>query len=265
MGRTLSDILTAIFCLHPTTILSGAQPAVLIGIHYEPCSASNNMHKEIVTDLPLRVVSTSGNTLITGHYEINCINKIIVVRYLSSPEKQEHYHRLHSLKESTVKRLHRLQKKLEEALDKQGVDVCEDLHGDLDNIMQEHSPDIASKFPADSFQRIFWDQQQQANSAKKAQGRRWHPLMIKWCLYLRHVSSRGYEVLRNSGVINLPSQRTLRDYTHFLESVPGFSADVDQMLMEVSKVSSCEVIVIIQVLSFFKLNVCRSFKSTSSW
>ena len=51
----------------------------------------------------------------------------------------------------------------------------------------------------------------------------------------------------------------------FLESVPGFSADVDQMLMEVSKVSSCEVIVMIQVLSFFKLNVCRSFKSMSSW
>ena len=65
--------------------------------------------------------------------------------------------------------------------------------------------------------------------------------MIKWCLYLRHVSSRGYEVLRNSGVISLPSQRTLRDYTHFIEAAPGFSADVDQMLMDISKVTSCQV------------------------
>ena len=176
---------------------------------------------------------------------INCINNLINIRYLSSPEKQERYRRLHSLKEATVKRLHRVQKKLEEALDKQGVDVPEELHSDLDSIMKEHSPDIASKFPTGSFQRIFWEQQHQANTTQKAQGRRWHPLMIKWCLYLRHVSSRGYEVLRNSGVISLPSQRTLRDYTHFLESVPGFSADVDEMLMEVSKVSSCEVSVAI--------------------
>ena len=154
-----------------------------------------------------------------------------------------------------MKCLHCLQKKLEEALDKQGVDVSEDLHGDLDSIMQQHSPNIASKFPANSFQRIFWDQQQQANAAKKAQGRRWHPLTIKWCLYLHHVSSRGYEVLRNSGVISLPSQRTLRDYTHFLESVPGFSADVDQMLMEVSKVSSCQVSVIIEVSPFLNIGV----------
>ena len=115
--------------------------------------------------------------------------------------------------------------------------------------MQEHSPDIAAKFPANSFQRIFWDQQQQANAAKKAQGKRWHPLMIKWCLYLRHVSSRGYEVLRNSGVISLPSQRTLRDYTHFVESAPGFSANVDEMLVEVSEVLTCQVRVACQIHS----------------
>ena len=113
------------------------------------------------------------------------------------------------------------------------------------------SSDIASKFPANLFQRIVWDQQQQANAAKKARGR-WYPLMIKWCLYLRHVSSRGYEVLHNSGAISLPSQRTLRDYTHFLESVPGFSA---QMLMEVSKVSLCQVSVIIEVSPFLNIGV----------
>ena len=174
---------------------------------------------------------------------------IIIIRYLSTPEKLERYRRLHSQKEATTKRLHRLQQKLEDILEKQGVDVPEDLHGDLESIMQEHSPDIASKFPANSFQRIFWDQQQQANAAKKAQGKRWHPLMIKWCLYLRHVSSRGYEVLRNSGVISLPSQRTLRDYTHFVESAAGFSANVDEMLVEVSEVLMCQVRVAFQIHS----------------
>ena len=84
--------------------------------------------------------------------------------------------------------------------------------------MQEHSPDIASRFPEHSFL---------LGSAATS--------LVKWCLYLRHVSSRAYEVLRNSGVVTLLYQRTLRDYTHFVESVPGFSADLDETLMEVSK------------------------------
>ena len=169
------------------------------------------------------------------------ITKVLPFRYLSTPEKQKRYRRLHSVKEATAKRLHHLQKKLEDVLEKQGTNVPKDLHDDLDSIVQEHSPDIASRFPENSFQRVFWDQQQQANAARSANGRRWHPLMIKWCLYLRHISSSGYEVLRNSGVISLPSQRTLRDYTHFLEAAPGFSAQVDQLLMDVSKVTSCQV------------------------
>lgn len=175
---------------------------------------------------------------------------VMIIRYLSTPEKLERYRRLHSQKEATTKRLHRLQQKLEDILEKQGVDAPEDLHGDLESIMQEHSPDIASKFPANSFQRIFWDQQQQANAAKKAQGKRWHPLMIKWCLCLCHVSLRGYEVLRNSGVISLPFQRTLRDYTHFVESAAGFSANVDEMLVKVSEVLTCQVRVAFQIHSF---------------
>ena len=37
--------------------------------------------------------------------------------------------------------------------------------------------------------------------------------MIRWCLYLRHQSNKAYDALRETGIA-LPSQRTLRDYTH---------------------------------------------------
>ena len=49
-------------------------------------------------------------------------------------------------------------------------------------------------------------------SVKDAHAMRWHPLMVKWCLYLQHKSSGAYELLRESGVIKLPSQhsRTIR-------------------------------------------------------
>ena len=61
----------------------------------------------------------------------------------------------------------------------------------------------------------------------------------RWCIYLRHRSSGAYETLRKSGCLNLPSQRTLRDYTHVVSSRMGFSREVDTMLMENAKISTC--------------------------
>ena len=62
--------------------------------------------------------------------------------------------------------------------------------------------------------------------------------MIKWCLHLRHLSGSGYEALRKSGCITLPSQRTLRDYTHFATATSGFSCDVDRQLIDVTEIAS---------------------------
>ena len=64
--------------------------------------------------------------------------------------------------------------------------------------------------------------------------------MIKWCLYLRHLSGKAYEMLRESGCITLPSHRTLSDYTHYVHSTTGFSAEVDEQLMEAAKVAKAQ-------------------------
>ena len=61
--------------------------------------------------------------------------------------------------------------------------------------------------------------QNKATAAKGSKGMRWHPLMIKWCLYLKSLSTAAYETLRD--VIRLPSTRTLRDYTHWMTAEPG--------------------------------------------
>lgn len=68
---------------------------------------------------------------------------------------------------------------------------------------------------------------------------KWAPMMIRWCLYLRHLSSNAYETLRTSGALRLPSQRTLRDYTHFTRTSYGFSLEVDQQLMDAASILSC--------------------------
>lgn len=58
-------------------------------------------------------------------------------------------------------------------------------------------------------------------------------------MYLTNRSSGAYETLRNSACVHLPSQRTLRDYTHYIQASTGFSNEVEQMLMKVARVGTC--------------------------
>ena len=131
-------------------------------------------------------------------------------------------------------KVERLQAKITRITASVGVPLDDSTTSDLHQIMLEEEEQVAQKFSPGSFQDIFWQQQKEAasRSGKEKRGMRWHPLMIKWCLYLRHQSSKAYEMLRESGCIHLPSQCTLRDYTHCVQSGAGFSAEVDCQLLQ---------------------------------
>lgn len=116
----------------------------------------------------------------------------------------------------------------------------ESLHDDLCQIMKQSARDVAQSHPPGSFARIFWENQQRASSVADARNMRWDPLMVRWCLYLRHLSSSAYEMVRESGIIKLPSQRTLRDYTHHTKAIVGFSNDVDKQVVAAANLDSCE-------------------------
>ena len=45
-------------------------------------------------------------------------------------------------------------------------------------------------------------------------------------------SGKTYEIIRESGLIFLPSKRTLQDYTHWLKLKPGFNGDIFNYLMQ---------------------------------
>ena len=97
-------------------------------------------------------------------------------RSLSTSEKITRLHRLHTLQRSTHKQLERLKAKLATAVERNGSPVDEHMHKDLTTIVAAQSPYIESTYPPDSFQRLFWEQQKQANSCKDARSMRWHPL-----------------------------------------------------------------------------------------
>ena len=121
-----------------------------------------------------------------------------------------------------------------------GIELDEVTHSDFKTIMEESCKEATNTFPDGSFQKLFWEQQQIASSVKDSRSMRWHPLIIKWCIYLRHLSSGAYEALRSSGCVKLPSQCTLRDYTHYVCALPGFSDDVDKQLIEAAKLQTCK-------------------------
>ena len=162
-------------------------------------------------------------------------------RYLSTPEKLDRLHDLRRENRLAQMKIERLRAKLTQITANVGVSLDESTTSDLHQVMQEEEEQVAQKFPPGSFQDIFWQQQKEAasRSGKEKRGMRWHPLMVKWCLYLRHQSSKAYETLRESGCIHLPSQRTLRDYTHCVQSGAGFSAGVDRQLLQAANLSSC--------------------------
>ena len=113
--------------------------------------------------------------------------------------------------------------------------MTEAMHSDLKQIVNDHDCQVTAKTQPDSFQKIFWEQQQKAASLP-SKSMRWHPLMIKWRLYLKHLFSKVYETLQDSGCIVLPSQRTLRDYTHCLDSTSGYSHGVDVQLANAARI-----------------------------
>ena len=159
-------------------------------------------------------------------------------RYLNTPEKIQRLKNLQREKRCCQKKLDYLNRKLANILDRQGEYVDEQMSSDLVQIVEDKE-NLAHKFPPQSFGQLFWEQQRKAASQKNPRGMRWHPLMIRWCLYIHHLSSKAYMTLRESGCLILPSQRTLRDYSHCVNSEAGFSGDVDKMLSIAAHIETC--------------------------
>ena len=161
-------------------------------------------------------------------------------RYLRSPELRIKLSLHQKCRRNMQKRMIRLKNKLQVAANQRGVLLDDADHNDFKELLISESGKISKQYLKNSFEYLFWEQQMKAAQCKDSRQMRWHPIIIKWCLYLRNKSSGMYEALRDSGCISLPSQRTLRDYTHCFEAKIGFSDDVDHMLMNAAKLSSCE-------------------------
>ena len=159
--------------------------------------------------------------------------------YLNTPQKAKRYQREHGLRRFCEQRIIRLSQRLEVAAEERGFTEDCTLSNDLSEIILQNTKSMRDVHPSGSFARIFWDSQTRASSLNDPRQMRWDPIMVRWCLYLRHLSSSAYEVVRESGAIRLPSQRTPRDYTYHTKAGTGFSNGVDKQLKIAAKLPSC--------------------------
>ena len=153
-------------------------------------------------------------------------------RYLSTPDKVANINFLQIASRNAKQAKMRLREKIQKISSTQNESIDEELSNDLKQMMAEQTDHVRSVYLEGSFARIFWDEQLKAAVAKNPKQVRWHPVIIKWCLNLKLMSSGTYNALRTSGFVKLPSERTLRDYTHYFQSKPGFQDDVNIMLKE---------------------------------
>ena len=114
-----------------------------------------------------------------------------------------------------------LNSRLQSALSNNSVPVDSGLNDDLVDIFKG-IPE--SKVPP--FMKLFWQEQQKYLRTKHKSQIRYHPAIIKYCLSIAAKSSSAYEQLRldskdGSGVLVLPSQRTLRDYRNYIKPKQG--------------------------------------------
>ena len=101
---------------------------------------------------------------------------------------------------------------------------------------------VAANYPPNSFPRVFWEQQLKMATTNDSRGHRWHPLKIKWALYLQHKSRSRYRALRSFRLLLSPSPMDPERYirTVSIKASVGFSDKVDMQLMCAPEVANAE-------------------------
>ena len=163
--------------------------------------------------------------------EVKKSRNINVPAKLNAPLSQTHPNRL----KLTIQQQRMKCSQLEEEINKMrkeiatsGVKLNSELSKDVYSIMSNFEGELSP------FMKLFWEQQKQFFSGNP-KAIRYHPMIIRFCLSLAAKSASAYDELRNSGVLLLPSRRTLRDYRNVIKPTVGFNPAVIKELCKLTQ------------------------------
>ena len=138
-------------------------------------------------------------------------------RYLSQSESMQRFKSLQKQRKMLNTKISRLEeeRKACEVIENDGVKLTEEDGADVQAVLKDKSIKVEKHFAKDSLQYILWEQQVKYNHLTDKRQMRWHPLIIRFALSLRYASSAAYRTVASTGLLSLPSERTLHNYTHW--------------------------------------------------
>ena len=111
-------------------------------------------------------------------------------------------------------KVQKLEEKMKKGIEQNGVILTEPEADNVNDLIKDAS-DTVLNFLKDSVQYILWEEQKKYNAPKDKHQMRWHPLMIRFAQSLKYASTAAFQMVTKLGFLALPSERTLRDYTHW--------------------------------------------------
>ena len=166
----------------------------------------------------------------SSHNDSTAISSHTNYIHLTPDEKDERMKNLHQSLRIAKQQAKRLQSKISQLIESEGIPLHPNDAEDISQIVEDVTPTVVENFPESSPQRVFWDQQRIYNRLRNKCQMKWHPLVIRFALNLKYMSSSAYRAVRQSGIINLPSERTLTDYTHWTSPHSGLQVEYVEKL-----------------------------------
>jgi hypothetical protein len=123
---------------------------------------------------------------------------------------QKHRQLLKVQNESLMSQNERLRRKAKQSIMQGGQKLSEVDSSDMFKMLEDLKDDVS----LNDYQRLLMSEQLKYNQLSDKRSMRWHPTIVKFCLYMQAKSPKGYRSLRESGFLSLPSERTLYDYSH---------------------------------------------------
>ena len=191
------------------------------------CSECYKVHKRFSKRKPAATWSSERRTP----------NKFKPSKCLTSAEKDARDKRKAKDIRNLQRKVARLRQQVDALINKNGINIDKSLDEPLGNTLERHLGQLKSREsedPKDKFFHIFLEQQLEARNAKGNHGIKWHPLMIRFALQLKHCSQSSLNSARN--FIRLPSDRLLWDYTHIYEVKAGVN---EEFINEVAEEVKC--------------------------
>ncbi|KAK3921575.1 Transposable element P transposase, partial [Frankliniella fusca] len=144
---------------------------------------------------------------------------------LSKEELETKASSIHNVMKNQKKKIIRLEEKIRKMINKDTIEIDEHLGKDFMKILRKNADKMTG------IQKLFWKEQMKAlGRQNNPKSMTWNPMMVRIALHLQNISPAAVNFMRDAGFISLPCNRTLYDFTHFVDNTEGIQHEILNLL-----------------------------------